>query len=68
MYPGPVERACKKFRRFVCGKTSPTYEKHLARRQYRHFNRLRLGAIMADPEVYYGETFQAPFLSSWDLW
>lgn len=67
-FNGSIDRASKKFRRVVCGKTSPTVEKTTAERRYRRFNSQATRAIEVNPDLYDDETFQAPMLTSWDLW
>jgi hypothetical protein len=67
-YPGPVESAVKKYSRYILRSHGITDEKHMARRAYRRVNKLTMAQIELDPDLYEGEIFDAPTLSSWDVW
>ncbi len=67
-YPGPVEKAVGKYHQYVVRSHGISGEKHTARRAYRRVNKLTMTEIRLDPETYEDEVFDAPVLTSWQIW
>lgn len=52
--------------RYVAGPVAPW--KRFQRRRWRRVNQRTMGRLNANPELWWGETFQAPMVTTWDLW
>jgi hypothetical protein len=64
-----VQKNCSRCKRYACMSAKfVSDEKRIANRRHRR----RLNAVtrgfIRDPELFYGEDFAAPSLSSWELW
>ena len=60
-----VQHSCKKVRRYVSVHAS---YKRVANRRHRRYLNDVTRSFINDPELFEDETFEAPTLTSWDLW
>ena len=64
-----VQANCSRVRRYACiGEDTIRYEKRNANRRHRRALNLATRQMCHDPERWWDEGFNAPSLSSWDLW
>jgi hypothetical protein len=64
-----VQRNCKEARRIVCyGYKSRRQDKRIANRRHRRALNRTTRRMCADAERWYDEGFNAPSLSSWELY
>lgn len=68
-----VQWSCKRVKRYICFSSRHAIEnlsrdKRHANRQHRRYLNRATRRIQHDTELWYGECFNAPTLSSWDLW
>lgn len=64
-----VQAACKLAHRYVVISAScMRYEKRIANRRHRRALNRATDKMIHDPDRWWDEGFNAPSLSSWDLW
>ena len=64
-----VQGGCSHIHRYVClGRKTLRYEKRNANRRHRRYLNSVTRRMQHDPELWYSECFDAPSLSTWDLW
>lgn len=64
-----VQHNCKGARRIVCySPSAKRKDKRIANRRHRRALNAKTRGFARDPELFYGEDFAAPSLSSWDIW
>jgi hypothetical protein len=68
-----VQKSCSHVKRFVCYSSHASairqsWEKRNANRRHRRALNRATRQMLHDPERWWSEGFNAPSLSSWDLW
>lgn len=64
-----VQANCSRCKRYACMSARYVrYEKRNANRRHRRALNRTTRKFINDPESFYDEGFNAPSLSSWDLW
>lgn len=64
-----VQAHCSRIRRYACMSRKTLYwEKRHANRRYRRALNNVTRTICKNPELWWSECFNAPSLSTWDLW
>lgn len=64
-----VQANCSRVKRYACiGDNFIRDEKRIANRRHRRYLNRVTRSFIKDPELFDSEGFDAPSLSSWDLW
>jgi hypothetical protein len=64
-----VQANCSRVKRYACiSPNSISYDKRIANRRHRRALNRVTRQMVSDPDRWWSEGFNAPSLSSWDLW
>jgi hypothetical protein len=64
-----VQANCSRVKRYACISTNSfSHDKRVANRRHRRALNRATRQMVSDPDRWWDEGFNAPSLSSWDLW